>query len=202
MDWKLVLQIVGVVLGLLYLYLEYKADIRLWIVGLLMPLVHGALYFRSGLYADFGMQMYYVAAGIYGMAAWIVADRRGKTGADAKPAAEKTGAAGIRFTPRRVWLPVAAAYAALHLALYLSLSRCTDSTVPFWDAFTTAVSVVAMWMLSRKYVEQWLLWCVADAATVALYLYKGIPLTACLYLLYTALAVAGWRKWRREAAAR
>lgn len=209
MDWKLALQIAGVILGLLYLYLEYKADIRLWIVGLLMPLVHGTLYFRSGLYADFGMQMYYVAAGIYGMAAWIVADRRGKTAADAQdsPAAEDTGtekdtdAAGIRFTPRKVWLPVAAAYAVLHLALYLFLSCCTDSTVPFWDAFTTAVSVVAMWMLSRKYVEQWLLWCVTDAATVALYLYKGIPLTACLYLLYTVLAVAGWRKWRRAASA-
>lgn len=51
MDWKLVLQIAGVVLGLLYLWLEYRADIRLWVVGLIMPLVHGALYYKAGLYA-------------------------------------------------------------------------------------------------------------------------------------------------------
>ena len=52
MDWKLALQIVGVALGLLYLWLEYKANIWLWVVGLIMPIVHGTLYFRSGLYAD------------------------------------------------------------------------------------------------------------------------------------------------------
>ena len=62
MDWKLILQIAGVVLGLLYLWLEYRADIRLWIVGLVMPLVHGALYYKAGLYADCSMQVYYVLA--------------------------------------------------------------------------------------------------------------------------------------------
>ena len=65
MDWKLVLQIAGVVLGLLYLWLEYRADIRLWVVGLIMPLVHGALYYKAGLYADCSMQAYYVLAGLY-----------------------------------------------------------------------------------------------------------------------------------------
>ena len=63
MDWKLILQIPGVALGLLYLWLEYRADIRLWIVGLVMPLIHGALYYKSGLYADCSMQVYYVLAG-------------------------------------------------------------------------------------------------------------------------------------------
>ena len=63
MDWKLLLQIVGVALGLLYLRLEYRADIRLWIVGLAMPVVHGVLYYRAGLYADCSMQAYYVWRG-------------------------------------------------------------------------------------------------------------------------------------------
>ena len=70
MDWKLTLQIVGVALGLLYLYFEYKANIWLWVVGLIMPVVHGALYFRQGLYADFSMEVYYILAGIYGLAMW------------------------------------------------------------------------------------------------------------------------------------
>ena len=70
MDWKLILQIAGVVLGLLYLWLEYRADIRLWIVGLVMPLVHGALYYKAGLYADCSMQVYYVLAGLYGWLVW------------------------------------------------------------------------------------------------------------------------------------
>ena len=133
MDWKLVLQIAGVVLGLLYLWLEYRADIRLWVVGLIMPLVHGALYYKAGLYADCSMQAYYVLAGLYG-----------------------------------------------------------------WIAMTTAGSIVAMWMLSRKYVEQWLVWLAVDLVTVGLYLYKGIPLTAGLYALYSALAVAGYLRWKAK----
>ena len=78
------------------------------------------------------------------------------------------------------------------------LVRFTDSTVPFWDSFTTALSIVAMWLLSRKYMEQWLVWLVVDITTVALYIYKGIPLTAGLYVVYSALAVVGYLKWRRE----
>ena len=64
MDWKLILQLAGIILGLLYLWLEYHADIRLWVIGLVMPIVHGVLYYRSGLYADCSMQVYYVLAGL------------------------------------------------------------------------------------------------------------------------------------------
>ena len=170
MDWKLVLQIAGVVLGLLYLWLEYRADIRLWVVGLIMPLVHGALYYKAGLYADCSMQAYYVLAGLYGWIVWHNAPRR-------KAAADRIG-----HTPLR--------QAAGLIAVY--------STVPFWDAMTTAGSIVAMWMLSRKYVEQWLVWLAVDLVTVGLYLYKGIPLTAGLYALYSALAVAGYLRWKAK----
>ena len=76
--------------------------------------------------------------------------------------------------------------------------RFTNSTVPFWDSLTTALSIVAMWMLSRKYVEQWLVWLAVDVITVGLYLYKDIPLTAGLYLLYSALAIAGYRRWKKQ----
>lgn len=192
MNLKLILQIVGVVLGLLYLYLEYKANIWLWVVGIIMPAVHGFLYFKSGLYADAGMQVYYIAAGIWGLGAWLIA-RKKNDGGTAAPTAK------IRHAPLRLWPVLAAVYIALHIALYFFLRCCTDSSVPFWDAMTTAISVVAMWMLSRKYVEQWLAWLVVDAITVCLYFYKGIPITGCLYILYTALALAGYLRWRKMA---
>ena len=69
--------------------------------------------------------------------------------------------------------------------------------MPFWDSMTTAMSIVAMWMLSRKYIEQWGVWLVVDVITAALYIYKGIPLTAALYALYSVLAVVGYVRWRR-----
>lgn len=193
MDWKLILQIAGVLLGLTYLWLEYRADIRLWIVGLVMPVVHGALYFKAGLYADCSMQVYYVLAGLYGWAVWRRARRR------TAPEAAKKAPATIVHTPLEQIPGLVAVYVAAHAAIYLLLVRFTNSTVPFWDAGTTAASIVAMWMLSRKQVEQWLVWLAVDMVTVGLYFYKGIPLTAGLYALYSVLAVAGYLRWRQMA---
>jgi nicotinamide mononucleotide transporter len=184
MDWALVLQIVGTTLGLLYLYLEYKASIWLWLIGLIMPLVHGMLYFSKGLYADAMMNAYYVLAGLYG---WIVWKNKRPSG---KPLP-------ISQTPLKVAIRLMGVYALLHISLFCFLYYCTDSTVPFLDAFTTALSMIAMWMLSRKYVEQWLVWLVVDMVTVGLYWYKGIPITAGLYTVYCALAVVGYLRWRR-----
>lgn len=185
MNWTLILQVVGTTLGLLYLYLEYKANIWLWLIGLIMPLVHGMLYFSKGLYADAMMNVYYVLAGLYG---WIVWKNK-------KPQGQPLP---ISQTPASVWAKLAAVYAVLHVALFCFLYFCTDSKVAVLDSFTTALSMVAMWMLSRKYVEQWLVWLVVDAVTVGLYFYKGIPITAGLYTVYCALAIAGYFRWKRQ----
>ncbi|MEG2240108.1 MAG: nicotinamide riboside transporter PnuC [Alistipes sp.] len=184
MDLKLVLQLVGIVLGLLYLWLEYHANIYLWVVGLIMPLVHGVLYYQAGLYADTSMQVYYILAGLYGWLVWHNAPKHSKQ-------------LQISHTPLRLVPLLVVAYALVHLVLYIVLSEFTNSTVPFWDSFTTALCVVAMWMLSRKYAEQWLVWLVVDVVTVGLYIYKDIPYTAGLYALYSTLAVVGYLRWRK-----
>ena len=193
MEVKWILQIVGVCLGLLYLWLEYRADIRLWVVGLIMPIVHGSLYLHSGLYADAGMQLYYILAGLYGWWVWW----RGAAKPQRKSPSEGLA---ISHTPWRIVPLLVVAYGVLHAAIYGLLVGFTDSSVPFWDSFTTALCIIAYWLLSRKYVEQWLVWLAVDVTTVGLYLYKGIPLTAGLYALYSLLAVAGYLRWRKEIA--
>jgi nicotinamide mononucleotide transporter len=186
MDWSLFLQIVGTSLGLLYLWLEYKANIWVWVIGAIMPMVHGVLYLHSGIYADAAMQLYYVAAGVYGLCVWKRHSGDKKEGR-------------IKHTPYGWVLSLIATYAVLHCLLYFVLDRFTDSVVPFFDSMSTALSIVAMWMLSRKLVEQWLVWLVVDAISVGLYLYKGIPIMGCLYLVYCVLAVMGYVRWMREA---
>jgi nicotinamide mononucleotide transporter len=185
-DWSIVLQCVGTALGLLYLWLEYKANIWLWVVGAIMPIVHGVLYLQSGIYADAAMQLYYVVAGIYGLAVW---KRRPRKSDDGK----------IRHTPKGWVVPLVAVYALLHVAIYFVLVEFTDSRVPVLDSMSTSLCIVAMWMLSRKLVEQWLVWLVVDMISVGLYLYKGIPITSGLYMLYCILAIAGYMRWRRQA---
>ncbi len=185
MELKLILQIVGVALGLLYLWLEYRANIWLWVVGLIMPLVHGVLYYKSGLYADMSMQIYYIAAGLYGLIIWRT-----------KP---KKSTLEISHTPLKLILPLVFTGLAVFGFISWVLVSFTDSTVPLWDAATTATSVVALWMLSRKYVEQWLVWLAVDVVSCGLYVYKGIPFTAGLYGLYSILAVIGYLRWKRRA---
>ena len=86
--------------------------------------------------------------------------------------------------------------------MYLMLIHLTDSTVPVTDSFANALSIVALWALARKYVEQWLLWLVADAVLTCLYAYKGLVFRPCLYGIYTIMAVAGYFKWRKQAVGR
>ena len=103
----------------------------------------------------------------------------------------------IAYTPCVAWVAIVGVYVLLHATIYMLLVTFTDSNVPFWDSLTTSLSVVAYWLLSRKYVEQWLVWLAVDVITVGLYIYKDIPLTAGLYALYSALAIAGYMRWRR-----
>lgn len=177
-------------LGLLYLYLEYKANIWLWLVSIVMPAVHSVLYLKAGLYADFGMEFFYVIVAIYGFLSWRLGKRKGREH-------DKKATVPITHFPRRLVGATVAAFVALWAGIYLLLTELTNSTVPLYDAFTTALSIIAYWALAKKYAEQWLLWLVVDAVCTVLYFYKSIPFSASLYGFYTVMAVVGYRKWLR-----
>ena len=193
--WVKAIDMAGLVLGLIYLYLEFKASIWLWLVSVIMPIVHGYLYWERGLYADFGMEVYYVLAAIYGYAMWRWS--RARTAATHNLASPEQERPITRFPLRRV-LPVALIGLALWAVIYWVLITWTDSSVPLCDSFTTALSMVALWALAQKYDEQWLLWLVVDAVCTVLYIYKQIPFTACLYAFYTVMAVLGYRQWLKK----
>lgn len=180
------LDILGTILGILYLILEFRASIWMWIVGCIMPAIYIVVLYQAGIYADCGMEVYYFLAGIYGLIIWL----RGKT--------ERGETVTISHTPRRYAPFLAILFVILFVALAAFLRECTDSRVPYIDAFTTALSVIAMWMLSRKYIEQWALWLVVDAVSSGLYIYKGIYGRSLLYAIYTLMAIYGYYKWHKQ----
>ena len=182
-------EILGTVAGLLYLWLEYRASIYLWVASIIMPALYLVVYYDAGLYADMGINIYYLLIAIYGWAAWRYGFslRRGSEGRELP----------ISHTPAGLWLPLAGLTVLLFVAIAQVLIHFTDSTVPWADAFTTALSVVGMWMLARKYIEQWWVWLVVDVASVALYVYKDLHFTAVLYALYAVVAIFGYRKWKQ-----
>ena len=178
------LDIVTTVLGLAYILLEYKASVWMWGVGFLMQALGIVLYYQKGLYADCGMEFYYLAMTVYGYWKWI----HGTASKEALP---------IRHFPKRLVLPWLLLIAAVWGIIYWLLITFTNSNVPLADSFTTALSIVGIWALAHKYLEQWFIWIAVDVVTSILYFYKDIPFKASLYALYVVIAVMGWFKWRR-----
>lgn len=181
------LDLLGTLIGLVYVYQEYKANVWLWITGIIMPVVYMFVYWDAGLYADFGMQVYYALAAIYGLAVWKWGKKRNQT----------TQEMPITHVKRSLLLPSLFLFLTAWGALYLILATLTNSTVPVLDSFGNALSFIGLWWLARKYLEQWWIWVVVDAELSALYVYKGIPFTAGLYALYVVIAIAGFFKWRK-----
>ena len=189
MDWLLTLDALGTLCGLVYLYLEYNARIQLWLISMVMPAIDLFVYYKAGLYADFGMAIYYLLAAIYGWVAWRGLLGRGHSGEKLKKELP------ITHTPRNVIAYIFGVFIAIWAIMYWMLVTFTNSTVPLVDSLGNSLSIVALWMLARKFVEQWLVWFVLDALFCVLYIYKGVPFHGVLYGFYTIMAVVGYRKW-------
>lgn len=178
------IEIIGAVIGLLYLYLEYKANKWLWPVGVLMPVFYVWIFFQTKFYADMGINVYYFFASIYGWIRW--------TKAQPEDTDQK-----ISHTPRRYILPLLVIGTALFALVAFILLRYTDSPVPYGDSFTTALSILAMWMLAHKYVEQWWFWFAVNIISCGLYVWKGLYPTSILFAIYSVISVFGYFKWMR-----
>lgn len=184
------LEALGFITGLFYIYYEYHANAKVWIATIIMPAISIWVYYRAGIYADFGINIYYFIMAIYGYWHWTRHKSHDNDRQDKKELP-------ITHTPKGVWLPWTAVSIAIYLGIAAILVYLTDSTVPWVDAFTTALSITATWLLARKYIEQWWVWMIVDAVCVGLFIYKGIYFYAVLYFIYTAICVAGYMKWRR-----
>lgn len=181
-----ILEIAGLAVGLAYLYFEYHANRLVWLMSVIMPMISLFIYYRAGIYADFAINIYYLIIAIYGYIVWTFGLKR-----------KKREPLPISHMPGKFYAAAFVVLAAIFAFLSWGLVHFTNSNVPYWDAFTTALSIVAMWMLARKYVEQWLAWFIVDAVCVGLYFYKGIYFYSALYTVYTVIALFGYRKWLR-----
>lgn len=180
------LDLIGTILGFLYLWLEFKTSVWMWVVGCIMPAIYIVVLYQAGIYADCGMEIYYFLAGIYGLIIWL----RGKT--------EDGSTIAISSTPRKLYVWLALIFLVLFVAIAVFLRELTDSRVPYIDSFTTSLSIIAMWMLSRKYIEQWWVWFVVDAFSSGLYIYKGVYGRSILYAVYTVMAIYGYYNWKKK----
>lgn len=176
------LEILAVFFGVLSVWFSKKENIWVYPTGIISVFIYVYLCFQIGLYADMGINIFYFVMSVYGWYNW------------SRPVQDKA----LQISKNSVSenMIYALIIGALWLVLYFVLSRFTDSTVPYVDAFTTAVCLVGMWLMALKKIENWVLWIIADVISVPLYFYKGMPLSSLQFVFFTGLAISGYLEWK------
>ncbi|WP_114748025.1 nicotinamide riboside transporter PnuC [Pleomorphovibrio marinus] len=179
MSW---LEGLAVFFGLASVYFSIKRNILVFPTGIISTLIYVWICFQVRLYADMGINAYYFSMSIYGWYIW----------ANPKPGKSEVP---VTWLSTRGILNSLLLFLISYLLLYAILHFFTDSDVPSWDALTTASAFVGMWLMAKKKVENWIAWIITDLISVPLYIYKGLPLTAFQFGVFTVMASIGLHSW-------
>jgi nicotinamide mononucleotide transporter len=172
--------------GVIAVFLSTRQNIWNWPVAIVNVSLYFLLFYRAGLYSDMGLQLVYLLLSVYGWYEWLYGG------------ANRTELR-VSHASARTWLISAGVAVLFWLTLSTVTSRLQGVSLPHLDAALTTVSLVAQWMMTRKLVENWLLWIAVDLVYVPMFVYKGLCLTAGLYGVFLVLAVLGYVQWRRAA---
>jgi nicotinamide mononucleotide transporter len=180
------LELISFVLAVVTVLLNIRQSHWAWLFSILSSATYGLVFFDARLYGDTGLQLVFIALSIWGWHQWL----RGRV---------DSGGAALKVSrlSGRGWCKSVAGWLAGFAALAWFLHQYTDTDVPRIDGFLTAGSLLGQWLLARKKLENWYVWIAVDVLYVGLYLYKGLMLTALLYAIFVALALAGLRAWSR-----
>ncbi len=177
------LEILGAILGIAAVFLAARQNVWNWPLGIINFALYIFVFSQAKLYAQVGLQAVYIVLAVYGWWNWL---RGGVDRGELRVS---------RVAPREALL-LTLAFALATPALALVLARATDAALPLADSALTAASLVAQYMMTRKYVECWLVWLAADVAYAAVFIHQSLWPTVGLYLVFCVLAVIGWREWR------
>jgi nicotinamide mononucleotide transporter len=177
-------ELLAFVLSLAMVVCNIRVNVWAWPLAIAASLLYGLLFWDSRLYGEAALQLFFVAVAGWGWWQWLCGHQ-----ADGS-------ALRVRYLSRRGRLGMLAAVALAWPLLGSFLRQATDTDVPWWDALPTAGSLAGQWLLGRKYVENWPAWVAVNAVSVGLFAWKGLWLTALLYLLFLGMALWGWRAWQ------
>ena len=177
------LELIGAIFGVICVYLNTKENIWGWPTGIVSVGIYTYVFFETSLYGDFMLNGTYVVLGFYGWYNWLYGSA-------------KHSILEISLSDKEEVLLL---FAIGILGIFIGgrILTAVDGSLPYWDATTTAFSLIAQWQLTKKRLENWLVWIFVDVLCVGLYLYKGIYIAAGLYTIYLILATLGYFDWRK-----
>jgi nicotinamide mononucleotide transporter len=180
------LEIIAVVFGLLSVWYSKKVNILVFPTGIVSVLIYVYICFIAKLYADMGINGVYFIMSVYGWYHWTH-----------KP--EGKLVVPVQFAGLKLNIISAVATLFSFGVLSYVLSNFTDSNVPYWDSFTTAIFIVGMLLMALKKVENWIYWIIGDVVSIPLYFYKGLVFTSLQFSIFLIIAVMGYVAWRKKA---
>ena len=183
------LELIALVLSLAMVALNMRVNPLGWPLAIVSSLLYFLVFWDSRLYGEASLQIFFAIVALWGWWQWL---RGHRAGSSAPLQIAQLDARGVAIT--------AVGWAVTWLACALLLRTITDSDVPWADGFVTAGSVVGTVLLGRKFIENWPIWLIVNAASVALFAYKGLTLTVVLYVIFFGLAIWGWIGWRERLA--
>jgi nicotinamide mononucleotide transporter len=178
------IEITGTIFGILGVWLTIKQNIFCFPAGIVNVALYAILFFKSKLYSDAALQIIYIVLLVYGWMQW-----RKKESRKRMPVANTE-------QPLKILLAVLGVGATFILGTFLYSK--TDAALPYFDALTTVMSLIAQWMIARRKIENWILWIAADVIYVGMYVYKELYLTSGLYFIFILLAVKGYMEWKKS----
>jgi nicotinamide mononucleotide transporter len=180
-----VIELIAVVFGLLSVWSMKKESILAYPFGIINVSIYVFICFSAKLYAYAGINVFYAIMSAYGWYNW---SRVGSND-------EKLTIS--RLTMKEIWVYLGL-IAIFFIILRLLLIRFTDSIVPTWDAFTTAVYIIGMWLLAKKKIENWILWITGDLISILLFAFENLYFSSLQFLVFTIIAVFGFLEWRKK----
>ncbi|MEY4562215.1 MAG: hypothetical protein RLZZ618_1492 [Pseudomonadota bacterium] len=183
-------EVIASVCGLAMVGFNMRVNPIAWPLAIVSSLLYLLVFWNSKLYGEGSLQIVFIVLAAWGWWQWL----RGRGDSGAELRVRPIGPLGRTLS----LLALALGWPAIAWILI----HYSDSTVPWWDAFPTAASLIGQWLLGRKHLENWPVWVVVNVVSVALFAYKGLWLVTLLYVVFVGLSFAGWRSWSRLAAAR
>ena len=183
------LELFAALFGAVSVWLSVRQNIWSWPTAIVNVVLYSLVFHEAKLYADMGLQVVYAILSVYGWYEWLYGG------------AGRTELHVTRTRPRLAALLALIAIAGSAM-LGVVLHRASDAALPFMDSFLSSTSLVAQWMMTKKLLENWLVWIAVDVLYVGMFIYKELYLTAGLYAVFLALAVKGYIDWRRSVNAR
>jgi len=180
------IELIGASIGLVYIILEYRASWWLWIAGMVMSLFYIYIFAKVNCYAWALTYLYYLGANIYGIIVW-------------KKNSTEDPYAGISNLPKKYYPRLVAIVALLTPFIAFILIKFTDTPIPISESFSTALSVVAMWLLAKKYLQHWCVWMVVNAIYAIANFWMEMYFSALLFSVFFVVSVLGFVNWRKLA---